>query len=75
MAAGHDGGAKAHYDSIRVFSETDFTVTAWDVNCPQHIHRRFGERQMAPVIEKLETRSPELEAEVERLKATPPTNP
>lgn len=52
-----------------------FTVSAWDVNCPQHIHRRFGEREIAPVIEKLQTRIAELEAEVERLKANTPPNP
>ena len=52
-----------------------FTVSAWDVNCPQHIHRRFGERQIAPVIEKLQTRIAELEAEVERLKANTPSTP
>lgn len=45
-----------------------FTVAAWDVNCSQHIHRRFNERQIAPVIEKLQARVAELEAEVERLK-------
>src|SRR5262245_47273551 len=27
-----------------------FTVAAWDVNCPQHIQRRFSERQVAPVL-------------------------
>jgi uncharacterized protein len=48
-----------------------FTVAAWDVNCPQHIHRRFSERQIAPVIQKLQTRIAELEAEVERLRANP----
>jgi predicted pyridoxine 5'-phosphate oxidase superfamily flavin-nucleotide-binding protein len=48
-----------------------FTVAAWDVNCPQHIHRRFGERQVAPVVEKLQARIAELEAEVERLKSQP----
>src|SRR4051794_30383507 len=52
-----------------------FTVAAWDVNCPQHIHRRFGERQIAPVIEKLQTRIAELEAEVKRLKANALPNP
>src|SRR5258708_4493390 len=31
-----------------------FTVEAWDVNCPQHIHQRFSERQIAPVIEQLQ---------------------
>jgi len=30
-----------------------FTIEAWDVNCPQHIHRRFSARQVAPVIEEL----------------------
>lgn len=46
-----------------------FTVEAWDVNCPQHIHRRFSQAQIAPVIEKLQKRIAELESEVERLKA------
>ncbi len=43
-----------------------FTVSAWDVNCPQHLHRRIGERQVAPVIEQLQARIAELENEVER---------
>jgi predicted pyridoxine 5'-phosphate oxidase superfamily flavin-nucleotide-binding protein len=46
-----------------------FSVEAWDVNCPQHIHPRFSQRQIAPVIEKLQARIGELESEVERLKA------
>ncbi len=41
-----------------------FEVTAWDINCPQHIHKRYSERQILPVIEKLETRIKELEAEL-----------
>src|SRR4051794_31357077 len=52
-----------------------FTVSAWDVNCPQHIHRRFSERQVAPVIEKLQARVAELEAEVERLRSDNRPNP
>ncbi len=52
-----------------------FAVTAWDVNCPQHIHRRFSERQIAPMVEKLRTRITELEAEVERLKSNTCPNP
>ena len=44
-----------------------FAIEAWDVNCPQHIHRRFSERQVAPVIEELKARIAELEAEVARL--------
>lgn len=45
-----------------------FTVEAWDVNCQQHIHPRFSQRQMTPVIEKLQERIAELEAEVTCLK-------
>ncbi|MGC3972361.1 MAG: pyridoxamine 5'-phosphate oxidase family protein [Pirellulales bacterium] len=46
-----------------------FTVEAWDVNCTQHIHERYSRRQIAPVLEKLNGRIAELEAEVKRLKA------
>jgi predicted pyridoxine 5'-phosphate oxidase superfamily flavin-nucleotide-binding protein len=49
-----------------------FTVEAWDVNCPQHIQRRFSQRQIAPVIEKLQARVAELEAEVQRLQSRTP---
>jgi predicted pyridoxine 5'-phosphate oxidase superfamily flavin-nucleotide-binding protein len=45
-----------------------FAVEAWDMNCPQHIQRRFSERQLAPMIEQLQSRVAELEAEVERLR-------
>jgi predicted pyridoxine 5'-phosphate oxidase superfamily flavin-nucleotide-binding protein len=45
-----------------------FTVETWDVNCPQHIHPRFSQRQITPALEKLQGRIAELEAEVERLK-------
>jgi predicted pyridoxine 5'-phosphate oxidase superfamily flavin-nucleotide-binding protein len=45
-----------------------FAIEAWDVNCPQHIHRRFSERQVAPVVEDLHARIAELEAEVARLR-------
>ena len=31
-----------------------FTVEAWDINCPQHIHKRFSQRQVQPVIEQLQ---------------------
>jgi predicted pyridoxine 5'-phosphate oxidase superfamily flavin-nucleotide-binding protein len=46
-----------------------FTVKAWDVNCQQHIHQRWSQWQIAPVIEKLQTRIDQLEVEVKRLKA------
>jgi len=48
-----------------------FTVEAWDMNCPQHITRRFSERQIAPAIEKLQSRIAELEAEVKSLRTRP----
>jgi len=45
-----------------------FKIEAWDVNCPQHIHKRFSQRQVAPVIEELQARIAALEAEVNRLR-------
>ncbi|MBX9652532.1 pyridoxamine 5'-phosphate oxidase family protein [bacterium] len=42
-----------------------FTVEAWDVNCQQHIHQRFSQRQIAPVIEQLKARIAELETLLE----------
>ncbi|MBN9522710.1 pyridoxamine 5'-phosphate oxidase family protein [bacterium] len=43
-----------------------FTVEAWDVNCPQHIHRRFSEKQVGPVVEQLRRRVRELEEQLKR---------
>ena len=48
-----------------------FAVEAWDVNCPQHIHPRLSERQIAPAVEALRARVAELEAVVERLRSNP----
>lgn len=48
----------------RVERAVVFTFEAWDVNCPQHIHRRFSHRQVAPVIERLQARIAELEAQL-----------
>jgi predicted pyridoxine 5'-phosphate oxidase superfamily flavin-nucleotide-binding protein len=44
-----------------------FTVEAWDVNCPQHIHKRFSQRQVVPIIEQLQGRVAELEAKLKAL--------
>ena len=41
-----------------------FSIDAWDINCPQHIHRRFSQRQIAPVIEQLQGRVAELEKQL-----------
>ena len=49
-----------------------FTVEAWDGNCPQHIHKRFPRREVAPVVAGLQARIAELEAEVARLQAGRP---
>jgi uncharacterized protein len=46
-----------------------FTVEAWDMNCHQHIHKRFSERQLAPTLEKLNDRIRQLEAELEKVRA------
>lgn len=48
-----------------------FTIEAWDVNCPQHITRRYTEAEIAPAFAKLESRILELEAEVARLRGAP----
>ncbi len=45
-----------------------FEIEAWDVNCPQHITRRYTQDQIAPAIAKLQARIDALEAEVAGLK-------
>lgn len=45
-----------------------FTLEAWDINCSQHIHRRFSQRQIAPVVESLQRRVEELEEELARMR-------
>jgi predicted pyridoxine 5'-phosphate oxidase superfamily flavin-nucleotide-binding protein len=45
-----------------------FTVTAWDVNCPQHIPQRFEAADVAAAIESRDRRIAALEAELERLR-------
>lgn len=46
-----------------------FTVAAWDSNCPQHIPQRFEAADVAAAIAKREQRIAELEAEVLRLRS------
>ena len=52
-----------------------FTIEAWDVNCPQHIHKRFSQAQVAPVIEQLQARIADLETQLAQAhdKNQPPT--
>jgi predicted pyridoxine 5'-phosphate oxidase superfamily flavin-nucleotide-binding protein len=39
-----------------------FSIEAWDVNCPQHIHKRFPQAVVAPIIEKLQGQVQKLQA-------------
>lgn len=41
-----------------------FTIEAWDINCPQHIHQRFSEKHLSPVVQQLQERVRELEAQL-----------
>ena len=43
-----------------------FTVTAWDVNCPQHIPQRFEAADVEAAIRSRDERIAALEAELER---------
>lgn len=47
-------------------------VSAWDVNCPQHIPQRFEAADVAAALESRDRRITELEAEVRRLRAGHP---
>ncbi len=41
-----------------------FEIEAWDVNCPQHIHKRFPQREVVPVVEQLQQRVDDLETQL-----------
>jgi predicted pyridoxine 5'-phosphate oxidase superfamily flavin-nucleotide-binding protein len=45
-----------------------FTVTAWDVNCPQHIPQRFEAADVQAAIEVRDRRIGQLEAELADLR-------
>lgn len=46
-----------------------FEISAWDVNCPQHIPLKFDLQSIEKTTHKLVSRVQELEAEISRLKA------
>lgn len=48
-----------------------FTVTAWDVNCPQHIPQRFEAAQVQAAIQSRDDRIAALEAELARCRQSP----
>lgn len=52
-----------------------FTVTAWDVNCPQHIPQRFEAADVRAAIDSRDQRIATLEAEIERLRSLAYTAP
>jgi predicted pyridoxine 5'-phosphate oxidase superfamily flavin-nucleotide-binding protein len=56
-------GYKARPERVFVF-----TITAWDVNCPQHITPRYDEDMVRQVTQKLTSRVSELEAENAQLR-------
>lgn len=41
-----------------------FSMEAWDINCPQHIHKRFLQSAVARVIENLQAQVKQLELRV-----------
>lgn len=47
-----------------------FEIEAWDVNCPQHIHKRFAQKQVAPIIEQLQAKIAELEMKLRMLESS-----
>lgn len=44
-----------------------FHIDAWDINCPQHILRRFDENTVAVTIAKLRAKNEELQNQVNEL--------
>ncbi|MEM6851413.1 MAG: pyridoxamine 5'-phosphate oxidase family protein [Pseudomonadota bacterium] len=47
-----------------------FDISAWDVNCPQHIPQRFEAEDVERALGERDARIAELEAEVERLRSS-----
>ncbi|MCH8172208.1 MAG: pyridoxamine 5'-phosphate oxidase family protein [Proteobacteria bacterium] len=41
-----------------------FTISAWDINCPQHIPKKFDEAEIEDILKPLQDRIAELEAEL-----------
>jgi uncharacterized protein len=41
-----------------------FTIEAWDMNCSQHIHKRYSQRQVEPIIAQLQQRIGDLEKQL-----------
>jgi predicted pyridoxine 5'-phosphate oxidase superfamily flavin-nucleotide-binding protein len=50
-----------------------FSIEAWDIICPQHVHKRFSMQEVQPVIEQLQRRISELEAQLVEREANEPS--
>jgi len=46
-----------------------FSIESWDVNCPQHIHKRFPQTMVAPMIEELQAKVSDLESKLVALQS------
>lgn len=57
------GGYRARVEQVLLL-----TVTAWDVNCPQHIPQKVDAAEVAELVGGLRARVAELEAENRRLR-------
>ncbi len=57
--------------SAKVERSILFRIEAWDVNCPQHIHRRFPATAVEQVMESMRNEIEQLKNEISRLKSGP----
>jgi predicted pyridoxine 5'-phosphate oxidase superfamily flavin-nucleotide-binding protein len=46
-----------------------FTIEAWDVNCPQHIHKRFSQATVASVVKQLQSQVQDLQAKLDKFES------
>ena len=79
QALGASRGARAGSDLLASLADERYAanpervfllhVEAWDINCRQHIKRRFTEDELGPDLRALTDRVAELEAEARELRA------
>jgi len=46
-----------------------FTIEAWDVNCPQYIHKRFSQATVDSVVKQLRSQQKELQAKFDKFES------
>jgi predicted pyridoxine 5'-phosphate oxidase superfamily flavin-nucleotide-binding protein len=61
--------------SGKVERAIEFTLTAWDRNCPRHIQRRYPQAMIAPVVDHLKAQIAVLEQQIRDLGAEPARPP